>query len=58
MQSEGFRVTLWVHPFINNNCPAFTFADKQGYLVKVGLSSRFPVASQTLFLMLKYDFLY
>uniref|UniRef100_A0A0P4W4L3 Glycoside hydrolase family 31 N-terminal domain-containing protein n=3 Tax=Scylla olivacea TaxID=85551 RepID=A0A0P4W4L3_SCYOL len=34
LHSEGFRVTLWVHPFINNNCPAFTFADQQGYLAK------------------------
>ncbi|KAG0726908.1 Myogenesis-regulating glycosidase [Chionoecetes opilio] len=34
LHSEGFRVTLWVHPFINNNCPAFTLADQQGYLAK------------------------
>lgn len=34
LHSEGFRVTLWVHPFINTNCPSFAVADQQGYLAK------------------------
>ncbi|XP_050718543.1 myogenesis-regulating glycosidase-like isoform X2 [Eriocheir sinensis] len=34
LHSEGFRVTLWIHPFINDDCPAFTYADQQGYLIK------------------------
>lgn len=34
MQSEDFRVTLWVHPFISNDCPVFTLAEQQGYLAK------------------------
>lgn len=39
MQSEGFRVTLWVHPFINSDCPAFTYAEEHGFLAKVGMFS-------------------
>ncbi|XP_063842492.1 myogenesis-regulating glycosidase-like [Scylla paramamosain] len=34
LHSEGFRVTLWIHPFINDDCPAFTLADKLGYFIK------------------------
>lgn len=34
-QSEGFRVTLWIHPFINDDCQSFAYADQQGYFVKV-----------------------
>ncbi|XP_050686086.1 myogenesis-regulating glycosidase-like isoform X2 [Eriocheir sinensis] len=34
LHSEGFRVTLWVHPFINSDCPAFTYADEHGFLAK------------------------
>ncbi|KAK4303288.1 hypothetical protein Pmani_024673 [Petrolisthes manimaculis] len=34
LHSEGFRVTLWIHPFINDNCQSFSYADHQGYFVK------------------------
>ncbi|XP_044742136.1 myogenesis-regulating glycosidase-like [Chrysoperla carnea] len=35
LHDQGFRVTLWVHPFINTNCePYFSDAKKKGYLVK------------------------
>ncbi|XP_059484971.1 myogenesis-regulating glycosidase-like [Neocloeon triangulifer] len=30
----GFRVTLWVHPFINSNCPLYNTALQQGYFVR------------------------
>ncbi|EDV93512.1 myogenesis-regulating glycosidase [Drosophila grimshawi] len=34
LKELGFRVTLWIHPFINNNCTAiYETAKKQGYLV-------------------------
>jgi len=35
LQSLGFLVTLWIHPFINDDCESFTFADQKGYFVKV-----------------------
>ncbi|XP_043670069.1 myogenesis-regulating glycosidase isoform X2 [Vespula pensylvanica] len=32
---RGFRVTLWIHPFINKNCePAYSTALKNSYFVK------------------------
>ncbi|XP_069959028.1 myogenesis-regulating glycosidase isoform X3 [Cherax quadricarinatus] len=34
LHSEGFRVTLWIHPFINDDCEAFAYPDQQGYFVK------------------------
>ncbi|XP_053655548.1 myogenesis-regulating glycosidase isoform X3 [Cherax quadricarinatus] len=34
LHSEGFRVTLWIHPFINDNCEAFEYADQHGYFIK------------------------
>ncbi|XP_041786572.1 myogenesis-regulating glycosidase-like [Anopheles merus] len=35
LREMGFRVTLWVHPFINKNCdPWYTEALSKGYLVK------------------------
>ncbi|XP_045612250.2 myogenesis-regulating glycosidase [Procambarus clarkii] len=34
LHSEGFRVTLWIHPFINDDCEAFAYADQHGYFVK------------------------
>lgn len=34
LKSKGFRVTLWVHPFINENCePYYTEALNNGYLI-------------------------
>ncbi|KAG4070075.1 hypothetical protein HA402_013735 [Bradysia odoriphaga] len=34
LKEKGFRVTLWVHPFINKNCdPYYTEALQKGYLV-------------------------
>ncbi|XP_044741376.1 myogenesis-regulating glycosidase-like isoform X2 [Chrysoperla carnea] len=34
LHDQGFRVTLWVHPFINTNCdPYFKDAKEKGYLV-------------------------
>jgi len=30
--TKGFRVTLWIHPFINSECPSFPTASP--YLVK------------------------
>ncbi|KAF2354194.1 Glycoside hydrolase family 31 [Trinorchestia longiramus] len=34
LHALGFRVTIWIHPFINDNCEAFTYADENGYFVK------------------------
>ncbi|XP_071552492.1 myogenesis-regulating glycosidase-like isoform X2 [Panulirus ornatus] len=34
LHNEGFRVTLWIHPFINDNCESFFYADQQGYFIK------------------------
>ncbi|CAG5101125.1 Similar to MYORG: Myogenesis-regulating glycosidase (Homo sapiens), partial [Cotesia congregata] len=35
LKKKGFRVTLWIHPFINKNCnPAYSEALKNGYFVK------------------------
>lgn len=34
LKSQGFRVTLWIHPFINKNCTAiYEEAKSKGYLV-------------------------
>lgn len=34
LKSKGFRVTLWIHPFINKECePYFSQALQKGYLV-------------------------
>ncbi|CAH2258723.1 jg5405 [Pararge aegeria aegeria] len=34
VKALGFRVTIWVHPFINSNCdPVYTDALNNGYLV-------------------------
>ncbi|RXG52220.1 hypothetical protein Avbf_12802 [Armadillidium vulgare] len=30
----GYRVTVWVTPFINNDCESFAIADEAKYLVK------------------------
>ncbi|RXG58846.1 putative family 31 glucosidase [Armadillidium vulgare] len=32
--SMGYRVTVWVTPFINNDCESFAIADEAKYLVK------------------------
>ncbi|XP_015190744.1 PREDICTED: uncharacterized family 31 glucosidase KIAA1161 isoform X1 [Polistes dominula] len=35
LKHKGFRVTLWIHPFINKGCePAYTTALKNSYFVK------------------------
>ncbi|KAK0095736.1 hypothetical protein PV326_007551 [Microctonus aethiopoides] len=35
LKRKGFRVTLWIHPFINEGCePAYSTAMKAGYFVK------------------------
>ncbi|KAL0117299.1 hypothetical protein PUN28_010272 [Cardiocondyla obscurior] len=35
LKNKGFRVTLWIHPFINRGCePAFSTALKNNYFVK------------------------
>ena len=35
LKALGFRVTLWIHPFINSNCePWYTNAKNKGYFVK------------------------
>lgn len=36
LHALGYRVTLWIHPFINDDCDAFTFPDQNGYFVKDG----------------------
>uniref|UniRef100_A0A1I8MXX3 Glycosyl hydrolase n=1 Tax=Musca domestica TaxID=7370 RepID=A0A1I8MXX3_MUSDO len=34
LKAKGFRVTLWIHPFINKNCePTYSDALNKGYLV-------------------------
>ncbi|XP_018401023.1 PREDICTED: uncharacterized family 31 glucosidase KIAA1161 [Cyphomyrmex costatus] len=35
LKDKGFRVTLWIHPFINRNCEsAYSFAQNNNYFVK------------------------
>ncbi|XP_072745588.1 myogenesis-regulating glycosidase-like [Anoplolepis gracilipes] len=35
LKQKGFRVTLWIHPFINRNCePAYSTALNNSYFVK------------------------
>ncbi|XP_046625895.1 myogenesis-regulating glycosidase isoform X1 [Neodiprion virginianus] len=35
LKTKGFRLTLWIHPFINEECePAYTEALNNGYFVK------------------------
>ncbi|KYM97553.1 hypothetical protein ALC62_11847 [Cyphomyrmex costatus] len=35
LKNKGFRITLWIHPFINRNCePAYSFALNNNYFVK------------------------
>jgi myogenesis-regulating glycosidase len=35
LKSKGFRVTLWIHPFINEGCePAYSDAKKNNFFVK------------------------
>ncbi|XP_065348970.1 myogenesis-regulating glycosidase-like [Cloeon dipterum] len=34
LRSLGFRVTLWIHPFMNENCPSFQTLKGLGYFAK------------------------
>jgi len=34
LKQMGFRVTLWVHPFVNSNCPIYDEYLRNGYFVK------------------------
>lgn len=34
LKQQGYRVTIWTHPFINLDCPTHDEAAKLGYLVK------------------------
>jgi myogenesis-regulating glycosidase len=34
LKQMGYRVTLWVHPFINSNCPRYNEYLSKGYFVK------------------------
>jgi len=34
LKAMGFRVTLWIHPFMNENCPSFEAAKAAGYFAK------------------------
>lgn len=34
LKMKGFRVTLWIHPFINMYCPAHAIASQNHYLAK------------------------
>ncbi|EFN61368.1 Uncharacterized family 31 glucosidase KIAA1161 [Camponotus floridanus] len=35
LKQKGFRVTLWIHPFINRGCePAYSFALRNNYFAK------------------------
>lgn len=34
LKAKGFRVTLWIHPFINKDCSMYATAKAAGYLVK------------------------
>lgn len=34
LKALGFRVTLWVHPFVNSDCPSFAEWRQAGYFVE------------------------
>ncbi|KAK6997119.1 hypothetical protein SK128_022466, partial [Halocaridina rubra] len=34
LHGEDFRVTLWIHPFINDNCDSYSYADANGFFIK------------------------
>ncbi|MCL4140058.1 UNVERIFIED_CONTAM: hypothetical protein GTU68_009452 [Idotea baltica] len=34
LHSMGYRVTLWIHPFINNDCESFEYASENGFFLK------------------------
>ncbi|XP_066989034.1 myogenesis-regulating glycosidase-like isoform X2 [Macrobrachium rosenbergii] len=34
LHEEGFRVTLWVHPFVNRECQSFVEGDRKGYFIQ------------------------
>ncbi|XP_037783512.1 myogenesis-regulating glycosidase-like [Penaeus monodon] len=35
LKNEGYRVTVWIHPFINDDCDSYAYADEHGYFVKL-----------------------
>ncbi|XP_075235696.1 myogenesis-regulating glycosidase-like [Lycorma delicatula] len=34
LKNLGFRITIWVHPFVNEDCPNYFDLKKQGYFVE------------------------
>jgi myogenesis-regulating glycosidase len=34
LKAMGFRVTMWIHPFMNELCPSFAAAKQAGYFAK------------------------
>lgn len=34
LKAMGFRVTMWIHPFMNELCPSFAAAKRAGYFAK------------------------
>ncbi|XP_064111989.1 myogenesis-regulating glycosidase-like isoform X2 [Macrobrachium nipponense] len=34
LHAEGFRVTLWVHPFVNSECQSFVEGDQKGHFIQ------------------------
>lgn len=43
LKAMGHRVTLWIHPFLNNDCPTYQWAANNSYLVKTSDGSVGPV---------------
>lgn len=40
LKQEGFRVTLWIHPFVNDDCQNYsTIGKEKGKILKVALLS-------------------
>ncbi|XP_075235665.1 myogenesis-regulating glycosidase-like [Lycorma delicatula] len=33
LKNLGFRITIWVHPFVNEDCPTYSHLKNQGYFV-------------------------
>ncbi|MCL4148240.1 UNVERIFIED_CONTAM: hypothetical protein GTU68_028826, partial [Idotea baltica] len=34
LHAMGYRVTLWIHPFINDDCQSYDYADQNGFFLK------------------------